>query len=219
MAWSLGKPLGLVALAVCFGAGFVALEIAADGESVSLAEFLLDSVEKTLVIIGAGGVFMLIQRMHRQHREQLALLEELSIARNEGAGWRKRAQAHVAGLGSEIDREFARWRLTDAEREVGLMLLKGLSHKEIASLRGTAEATARQQARVIYQKSRLPGKTAFSAYFLEDLLPAERLRQGSSGEAGSDPNSLRPAEGGPYAAGLRSASGDGATDSVDSRRL
>jgi hypothetical protein len=36
-------------------------------------------------------------------------------------------------------------------------------------LRGTSEATVRQQAQSIYQKAELPGKTAFSAYFLEDL--------------------------------------------------
>ena len=219
MVWSGSKPLGLVALAVCVATGFVALEVVADDEGVSLAEFLLDSVEKTLVIVGAGGVFMLIRRMHHQHQEQLALLEELSVARNEGAGWRKRAQVHVAGLGCEIDKEFTRWGLTGAEREVGLMLLKGLSHKEIASLRDTAETTARQQARVIYQKSGLPGKTAFSAYFLEDLLPAGRLRQSGGDEAGADLTSLLPAESGPYAAGLPSAAADGAVDLADSRRI
>ena len=59
--------------------------------------------------------------------------------------------------------------MTAAEREVGLLILKGLSHKEIASLRATTEATVRQQAQAIYRKAGLPGKTAFSAYFLEDL--------------------------------------------------
>jgi DNA-binding CsgD family transcriptional regulator len=60
--------------------------------------------------------------------------------------------------------------MTSAEREVGLLILKGLSHKEIAALRATTDATVRQQAQAIYRKAGLPGKTAFSAYFLEDLL-------------------------------------------------
>ena len=59
--------------------------------------------------------------------------------------------------------------MTAAEQEIGLLMLKGLSHKEIATLRDTAEATVRQQAQSIYQKSGLPGKSAFAAYFLEDL--------------------------------------------------
>jgi DNA-binding CsgD family transcriptional regulator len=183
----------LVLLALLGGAGFVALEVAADGEAVSAAEVLLDSIEKALVFVGAGGVFFLLDRTRRQHRQQLELLEELDVARSEGAGWRRRAHAHMAGLGSEIDRQFGQWGLTEAEREVGLLLLKGLSHKEVASLRGTAEATVRQQARSIYQKSGLPGKTAFSAFFLEDLLPGEGLRYSPDRTAISDAAARPPA--------------------------
>ncbi len=65
--------------------------------------------------------------------------------------------------------------MTAAEQEIGMLILKGLSHKEVASLRGTTEATVRQQAQSIYQKSSLPGKTAFSAYFLEDLFAPEMM--------------------------------------------
>ena len=96
--------------------------------------------------------------------------EELAQARSDGAAWRERAQTHLRGLSAEISRQFRAWALTDAEAEVALLLLKGFSHKEIASMRGTSEATVRQQARSVYQKSGLSGKAAFSAYFLEDLL-------------------------------------------------
>ena len=68
-----------------------------------------------------------------------------------------------------MDQQFQAWGMTAAEREVGLLILKGLSHKEIAALRATTDATVRQQAQSIYRKAGLPGKTAFSAYFLEDL--------------------------------------------------
>jgi DNA-binding NarL/FixJ family response regulator len=59
-----------------------------------------------------------------------------------------------------------------------MLILKGLSHKEVASLRGTSEATVRQQAQAIYHKSNLPGKTAFSAYFLEDVFSPEMTAGG-----------------------------------------
>ncbi|MEQ9639811.1 MAG: hypothetical protein RIM84_07275 [Alphaproteobacteria bacterium] len=52
---------------------------------------------------------------------------------------------------------------------------KGLRHNEIASLRGTAEATTRPQAQAIYRKAKLPGKTAFCAYSLEDLMATDSL--------------------------------------------
>ena len=53
---------------------------------------------------------------------------------------------------------------------MGRLLLKGLSIKEIASLRETHEKTVRQHASAIYRKAELPGRHAFAAWFLEDLL-------------------------------------------------
>ena len=53
-----------------------------------------------------------------------------------------------------------------------LAILKGLSHKEIASVRAATEATVRQQAQAIDRKAGLPGKTGLSAYFTPDLAPA-----------------------------------------------
>jgi DNA-binding NarL/FixJ family response regulator len=76
----------------------------------------------------------------------------------------------LRGLGEAIDRQFVRWHLTPAEREVGLLLLKGLSHKEAAAARSTSETTIRQQALAIYRKSGLRNRSELSAFFLEDLL-------------------------------------------------
>ena len=50
------------------------------------------------------------------------------------------------------------------------MLLKGLSHKEIAVVRDTSERTVREQSRAVYRKSGLSGRSSFAAFFLEDLL-------------------------------------------------
>ena len=80
------------------------------------------------------------------------------------------AQEALRGLGEAIDSQFARWGLTPAEREVGLLLLKGLSHKEAAATRATSETTIRQQALAIYRKSGLRNRSELSAFFLEDLL-------------------------------------------------
>ena len=50
------------------------------------------------------------------------------------------------------------------------MLLKGYSHKEIATFRETSERTAREQARAVYRKAGLSGRASLAAFFLEDLL-------------------------------------------------
>ena len=176
MSLDIWKILVIAAAVLGGAATFTALEVLSDGDQLSVFEWILDTVETALILTGAGGVVLLVQRMHADHREKLELRTELEIARAEGRGWRNRVQSHVAGIGAEIERQFEAWGLSDAESEVGLLVLKGLTHKDIASLRGTAEATVRQQARAIYQKSGLPGKTAFTAYFLEDLLPPSAMR-------------------------------------------
>ncbi len=76
----------------------------------------------------------------------------------------------LRGLGEAIDAQFERWGLTPAEREVGLLMLKGLSHREIAEARSIGEATVRQQAQALYRKSGLRNRSDLSAFFLEDLL-------------------------------------------------
>ena len=113
--------------------------------------------------------------LYRQQQEKFVLLRDLETAQAEGNKWRSKVQSHLAGLKNGMDQQFHEWGMTAAEREIGLLMLKGLSHKEIASLRATTEATVRQQAQSIYRKAKLPGKTAFCAYFLEDLFVPEEL--------------------------------------------
>lgn len=71
-----------------------------------------------------------------------------------------------------LDREIGKGRdkLSHCDKEVGLLILKGMSYKEIAILRNVSEKTVRQQAHSIYKKAKLSGRAALSAFFLEDLL-------------------------------------------------
>lgn len=166
------RKVALVIGLLAFGALWTGVEVLSEeGEATSVVEFLLDTIEKSLLLVGAGGVFLLLKSSHVQHWERQRLIDELEVARREGESWRRSAQTYMNGVGEEIEKQFQEWGLSEAEAEVARFMIKGLSHKEIADLRGTAEATVRQQARNVYQKSNLPGKAAFSAYFLEDLLP------------------------------------------------
>jgi DNA-binding CsgD family transcriptional regulator len=156
----------------CFGL-LMTLEFLTENDDITLGDFVVDAMTMLLTIGSAVGVALLIQRMQSQHEEKMTLIKDLEIARNEGEAWRTRTQQHLAGIRIEMEKQFEDWGMTAAEREIGMLILKGLSHKEVAGLRGTSEATVRQQAQSIYQKANLPGKTAFSAYFLEDLLMPE----------------------------------------------
>ena len=163
----------IVAIVVGIGT-LMGLEIWED-PNMTLGEILLELVEPSMIVLTAAGVIYLLQRTNRQHEEQLSLLRDLEVARAEGAQWRSDMREVLKGLGSAIDAQFDRWHLTPAEREVAMLMLKGLSHKEIAAVREASERTVRQQARAIYGKANLSGRAALSAFFLEDLLlPADQ---------------------------------------------
>lgn len=165
-----GRVVWWAALAVVGGVGLlISLEILEEPH-LSLSEILLEMIEPTLIVVTAVGVVYLLQRTKRQHEEQLSLIRDLEVARAEGAKWRADMRDVLRGLGDAIDAQFERWGLTDAEREVALLMLKGLSHKEIAAVRDSSEKTVRQQARAVYAKANLSGRAALSAFFLEDLL-------------------------------------------------
>lgn len=89
--------------------------------------------------------------------------------------WRDEANRLLAGLGVAIEAQFERWGLTPAEKEVALLLLKGLGHKEAAVVLARSERTVRQHAIAVYRKSGLAGRAELAAFFLEDLLlPPQR---------------------------------------------
>ena len=68
---------------------------------------------------------LLVQRMQAQHEEKIALIRDLDVARAEGRDWRNKVQAHLNGLRAEITNQFGDWGMTEAEQEVGLLILKG----------------------------------------------------------------------------------------------
>jgi len=160
---------------VLFIAGVLAahmtLEVLAHDGELTPFQLLLELMETLLMAAAIAGLVLLVQRLRSQRAERLELVRDLRLARAQGEAWRDEARAYVEGLGAAIERQFAQWGLTGAEREVGMLMLKGFTHEEVASLRGTTAATARQQAYAIYKKSKLPNRTAFAAYFMEDLLP------------------------------------------------
>ncbi|HNP37112.1 MAG TPA: hypothetical protein PKK10_14770 [Woeseiaceae bacterium] len=121
------------------------------------------AVELIVLLVAATGA-VLLWGQFRQTRLDLA------VARVDAEQWRNESRTLLRGLGVAIDKQFSAWKLTKAESEVALFLLKGFSHKEIASMRHTSERTAREQARALYRKSGLSGRSSLSAFFLEDLL-------------------------------------------------
>ena len=128
------------------------------------------------IVLLSGLPLLLAYKSFLIYKNQLGLIRDLDAARIQGRQWRDETRALLKGLGEAIDRQFSTWKLTEAEREIGLLLLKGLSLKEIAGVRVTSERTIRGQARSIDAKAGLSGRAALAAFFLEDLLaPIEHV--------------------------------------------
>lgn len=134
-------------------------------------------IEGGILLAGFAGLAAVLQRFARLSVEARLLAEradtltkQLEASAEEAIRWRQETRKVLDGLGAAIDRQFARWELSPAEKEVALLLLKGLSHKEIAEVRQITEATTRQQARAVYKKAGLSGRHDLAAFFLEDLL-------------------------------------------------
>jgi DNA-binding NarL/FixJ family response regulator len=83
----------------------------------------------------------------------------------------KEKTARLSGeLFSVMNKQFTDWGLSPTEHDVALLLIKGLSMKEIAGVRKVKEKTVRQQATQIYAKSGYAGRHELAAHFIEDLI-------------------------------------------------
>jgi DNA-binding CsgD family transcriptional regulator len=131
--------------------------------------------ELAVFTFATGGIAYLWSGWMRTRRSLARSRADSERLVGERDAWRQRAEKLLRGLGEEIDAQLRRWNLTAAEREVALLLLKGLGHKEIAAVQGRSDRTIRQHAASVYRKSGLAGRAELSAFFLEDLmLPPDR---------------------------------------------
>jgi DNA-binding CsgD family transcriptional regulator len=115
-------------------------------------------------------IYKLYKKNSKTSKELQATQKESLLLRLDNQKYREESRRLLEGMGVLIDKQFATWNLTHSERDVALLLLKGLSHKEIANIRDTSEKTVRQQAGQVYTKAKLEGRAQLSAFFLEDLL-------------------------------------------------
>jgi len=69
-----------------------------------------------------------------------------------------------------LNEKFDEWTLTNAERDVALFSIKGLSLAEIATVRETSEGTVKAQSAAIYRKAGVSGRSQLLSLFIDDLM-------------------------------------------------
>lgn len=126
--------------------------------------------EASLVLLSGIGAAVLIFHMRKKNRELQELAKNLVSANKQVTLLNGKIEEERKRYSLVIKEQFDSWGLSSSEQQVALLLLKGLSLKEISTVRNTKEMTVRQQASSIYSKSALVGRHEFSAWFLEDFL-------------------------------------------------
>lgn len=114
------------------------------------------AVEITVFTVVVLALWLEIVRVIRLRREVLLEYE--------------RAQRLSGELFQHMERTFGRWDLTHAERDIAIMLIKGLSMAEVAEARSSKEKTVRQHATNIYAKANVSNRSELASYFIEDLI-------------------------------------------------
>jgi DNA-binding CsgD family transcriptional regulator len=162
------KERSFIILILSIVALMVAIDLLTDSkEGVALWHVLF---EGSTGVAALFGIFYFLRDSFRLQHKLADSLNENNQLKKEASEWKTAAHKYIEGLSQSIDLQLTKWNLTSAEKEVALLLLKGLSLKEIAEVRSTTEKTARVQSISIYSKSGLSGRSELAAFFLEDLL-------------------------------------------------
>lgn len=66
--------------------------------------------------------------------------------------------------------QFDKWGLSEAEKDVALLTVKGMSVSEIAQLRNTSQGTIKSQNNAIYRKADVRGRTQLLGKLIDRLL-------------------------------------------------
>jgi cytochrome b/DNA-binding CsgD family transcriptional regulator len=110
-----------------------------------------------LVLISLIGIFLLLRGSFTLKSSLELEKRNVLKLRAESERWRAQSKKYLDGLSEAIEAQLAAWSLSTSEKEIAFLLLKGLSLKDIALIRNTAEKTVRSQSVSIYSKAGLAG--------------------------------------------------------------
>lgn len=156
--------LGMAVLLLCMT--FFSFDVVADfvehrveGTPYTAVE-LLHVVFETLAAIGLGYAAITL-------RAYLGLLQ--------ADAERSRETIHMLrGNFDEVLRDkFTDWELTTAERDVTLLIIRGLSVADIAAARNTAQGTIKAQSTSIFRKIGVRSKTELMSTIIDEFLDAD----------------------------------------------
>ena len=116
-----------------------------------------------VLIVGLllAAVVVLFFEMRKMSRRMLGLEQRIEVA--------------STAFQDMLEGYFESWQLSESERDVVMLLLKGCTIAEISEIRGTAEGTVKAQTNSIYKKSGFGNKTQLLSAFIEELTHGESV--------------------------------------------
>lgn len=86
----------------------------------------------------------------------------------------ERKKTQLSALKEDFDdlivRRFEQWGLTGAERDVALLLLRGLNTADIAKMRSTSVGTVKVQSHNVFQKAGVTSRVEFMSLFMDEFI-------------------------------------------------
>ncbi|RED12059.1 helix-turn-helix transcriptional regulator [Pontivivens insulae] len=115
-----------------------------------------DVIEGVVTLALFLGLAFTGNELRQVQTRQTALEEQIRVA---------------SGAFAEVlDARFAEWKLTEAERAVAVLAIKGYSVAEMADLRDTRQGTIKAQCAAVYRKADVSGRLQLLSLFLDDLM-------------------------------------------------
>jgi len=122
------------------------------------------------IAVSVGGLYLLLRVLLHRQQEISRLTQKVEQTEGDLQQSLTKLKTLATAYNKQLLEQFNLWKLTAGEQEIALLILKGLSFKEVAEIRNRQEKTVRQQASSIYRKSGVNGRHEFSAWFFEDML-------------------------------------------------
>jgi DNA-binding CsgD family transcriptional regulator len=158
-------PISIFALILlqCFCAVFFLADVIADFEELRFGVSPHLYVETVASFSLVAAIFFEVKFLMRLLRRKSRLERSLAIA--------------SSAVHDVIEMHFDEWKLTGAEQDIAMFLVKGFGISEIAELRGSAEGTVKAQLNSIYRKSGTRNKSEVLSVLLDSMMDGKSSQE------------------------------------------
>lgn len=98
------------------------------------------------------------------------IIRSYRLAENNTRYLAKQLDAAKGAFQSGIDGYFEQWELSEAEKDIALFTIKGMTISEIAEIRQTKQSTIKTQSSAIYKKAGVSSRSQLVSLLIEELL-------------------------------------------------